>query len=88
MGIEVGTALLIASAVGGAAAVGTSVISSKAAKDSNKVAPIANEEVQDEAVVDEDKDTAKRLGRLALIETSPRGALGQAPVGRKSLLSN
>jgi hypothetical protein len=44
--------------------------------------------VEDSPAAAKEDQTAKRIGRQALIATSPQGVLTTAPTGRRKLLGN
>lgn len=82
-------------AVGTGTAIASGVSASRARKQAAKSAgggrgAIVGDTPQVEAPVpaDEKKETAQRIGRAALIATSPSGVLTTAPTGRRKLLGN
>ncbi len=104
MGLEAATLALIFKAVTAVAAIGTTTVAGVSASRSNVAAKRAKSQAEQRvrlsqqasisqgdiaaAGVETPKDLSRRLGRLALISTSPRGILGPEPVGRRKLLGN
>lgn len=90
MGIE--TALILAAVGATGAGVASSISSSRAAKRTaaTQAAPTPIPQVGDveDTPADERQSAARRLGRQALISTSPSGVQTTAPTGRRKLLGN
>ena len=98
MGVETGTALLIASILTAATVTGTTIASGRQAKKGRAAAAeeaekgraafgaAAKPATAPETTIS--KLAKKSPSRLALIATSPRGVLGPASVGRRKILGN
>lgn len=57
---------------------------------SSQIQPVSSPKVTDEssATKTEDKEKLRRLGRLSLIQSSPKGVLGNPTTGRRKLLAD
>lgn len=81
-------ALLTGILTSGAVSAGVRAISNRSSGGGGSGSAAAGTGAPQVDAVSEKKTNAKRIGRAALISTSPAGVLTTAPTGRRKLLGN